>query len=45
VVSPDPSSPTPSPSSAMKTSENIEEDLDATESADERDIQIECSSD
>ena len=40
VVSPDPLSPTPSTSSAMKTPEKTEEDPDDPEPADERDIQM-----
>lgn len=43
VISPDPFSPTPLTSSAMKTSENTEGDPDDTEQAD-GDIQIEYSS-
>jgi hypothetical protein len=45
VVSPEPLSPTPLTSSAMKTPENTEKDPDNTEPADEGDIQIERSSD
>jgi hypothetical protein len=45
VISPDPLSPTPPTSSAMKTPENTEEDPNNTEPADEGDIQIEHSSD
>jgi hypothetical protein len=44
VVSPHSLSPTPSPSSAMKTPENTEEDSDDCESPDEGDIQMEYSS-
>ena len=45
MVSPDPMSPKPSTSSAMKTLGNKKEDPDDLETADERDIQIEYSSD
>jgi hypothetical protein len=45
VISPNPSSPTPSTSSAMKTSENTEEDPDDLASVYEGDIQMEYSSD
>jgi hypothetical protein len=45
VVAHDPTSPTPSTSSPMKTPENTEEDPDDPELADEGDIQTEDSSD
>ena len=45
VVCPDPLSPTPSTSSAMRTPENTEEDPDDLKPADEGDIQMEYSSD
>jgi hypothetical protein len=45
VVCPNPLSPTPSISSAMRTPENTEEDPDDLKSADEGDIQIDYSSD
>jgi hypothetical protein len=41
VESPDPLSPTPSPSSTMKASKNTEEAPDDPEPADEEDIQTE----
>jgi hypothetical protein len=44
VVSPDPLSPTPSTSSAMKTLENTEDDPNDPEPAAGGGIQIECSS-
>jgi len=43
VVLSDPLSPIPSPSSAMKTPENTEEDPDDSEPADEGDTQMEFS--
>jgi hypothetical protein len=45
VVSPEPVSPNPSASSAMKTPGNTKEDPDDLEIADELDIQMEYSSD
>jgi hypothetical protein len=44
VVSPDPLSPTPNTSSAVKTPENTEEDPDDLQPANEEDIQMEYSS-
>jgi hypothetical protein len=44
VVSPDPSSPTPSTSSVMKTPENTDENPNEPEPVDEGDIQIHYSS-
>jgi hypothetical protein len=43
VVPPDPSSPTPSTSSATKIPENTEEEPDDPQPADEEDIQMEYS--
>jgi len=45
LVSPEPVSPNLSTSSAMKTPGNTKEELDDLETADERDIQTEYSSD
>jgi len=45
VVSPDPLSPIPSISSAMKNHENTEEGSDNPEPTDEGDIKIEYTSD
>jgi hypothetical protein len=45
VLSPDPLSPTPSPSSAMKTPKDTEGDPDDPEQAAEGDIQVKYSSD
>ena len=45
VVPPDPMSPTPSNSSAMKTPENTDEDPDDSEPTAEGHIQMEHSSD
>ena len=45
MVSPDPLSPTPSMSSAMKTPKNTEEDPDDPESAGEENIQMKYSLD
>jgi hypothetical protein len=45
VVPPDPLFPTPTTSSAMKTPENTEKDLDDPEPAYKGDIQMEYSSD
>jgi hypothetical protein len=45
VVSPDPLSPIPSISSAMKNHENTEEGPDKPELADEGDIKMEYTSD
>jgi hypothetical protein len=45
VVFPNPLSPAPLTSSAMKTPENTEEDTDDPEPADEGDNQMEYSSD
>jgi hypothetical protein len=45
AISPDPLSPTPSTSSAMKTPENSEENPDYPEPVSEGDIQMEYSSD
>ena len=45
VVSPDPLSPAPPTSSAIKTPENKKEEPDGPEQAKERDIQMEHSSD
>jgi len=45
VISHDPMSPNPSTSAAMKTPGNTKEDPDDLETAGERDIQMEYSSD
>ena len=44
MVFPDPLSPTPSPSSGMKTPQNTEGDPDGPEPTDEGDIKMEYSS-